>query len=483
MGRGTGTAPHRLRRRASAEREGASVVRRAAHRALLDANLIEPLERRLLLNTDPLDLGPHDLDHIKTGLQTYLQRAETALLPRLTQNIPIIGNRLKDGINFLDDIRNVLTGLPTLPGDAKAQDLINQLAPAFASWNDGAVTITATTNFSSTNPNPATKVDFEFQLAKDLGVRAADGGPIDFDLGLPNLKLDATTNIDLHVQFLLKFKITIDKADAAGPYIDTTPTFGAAQTPEMSFNVTATFPGTEVAAKLGILSIKLKDGGGSELKFGFEADITDPDNKLHVGATSPETPGVTAKMKSDSRAHLDVDARFGFAEGDAFPEILWGVDVNWGFGGATLNNAGPVNSFGSVPTVEFNEVELGLGSYITNFIQPIFDKIAVVLDPVRDVIKLMETRVPVFSDIGPLASIFDDPPNGDGDGDVQFVEIIQKLTDADLGLVRAAAKFYDVLDLIPDGIDPNTRDRPRRVHARRQRRRRRSAQRCRRSSR
>jgi hypothetical protein len=372
---------------------------RAAHRALLDANLIEPLERRLLLNTDPLDLGPRDLDEIKTGLQAYLTRAETALLPRLTQNIPVLGNRLKDGINFLDDIRDALNGLAALPPDAKAQDLINQLTPAFASWNDGPVTITATTNFDTTTPNPATKVDFTFQLAKDLGHVTQTGAPIDFNLGLPNLKLDIDTNVDLHVQFLLNFKITIDKADSAGPYIDTTPTFGAGQAPEMSFDVTAPLPTTEIGAKLGILNLKLLNDGSS-LKFGFEADITDPDNKLHVG-TTPETPGVNAKMKSDARAHLDVNTRFGFTDGDAFPEILWGVDVDWNLGGSTLNSAGAVNSFGSVPTVAFKEVQLGLGSYITNFIQPIFDKIATVLDPVRDIIKLMETRVPVFSDIGP----------------------------------------------------------------------------------
>ena len=241
--------------------------------------------------------------------------ARTALLPKLTQNIPLIGNRLKDGINFLDDIRNTLTGLAALPADADAQDLIDQLTPAFASWNDGAVTITATTNYSGSGS--ATKVDFEFQLAKDLGVRAAEGGPVDFNLGLPNLKLDVETNLDLHVEFLLKFKITIDKNDAAGPYIDTTPTIGAGQTPEMSFDVTATMPGTEIAAKLGILNIKLQDGG-SALNFGFQADITDPDNKLHVG-TTPETPGVTAKMKDDARAHLDVDAQLRLQRGRRLP--------------------------------------------------------------------------------------------------------------------------------------------------------------------
>src|SRR5688500_14513967 len=101
MGRAPRVAP-------VSRRHPAELPRRAAHRTLLDANLTECLERRLLLNTDPLDLGPHDLDHVKTGLQTYLTRVESALLPRLTQNIPFVGNRLRDGINFLDDIRNSL---------------------------------------------------------------------------------------------------------------------------------------------------------------------------------------------------------------------------------------------------------------------------------------------------------------------------------------------------------------------------------------
>ena len=68
----------------------------------------------------------------------------------------------------------------------------------------------------------------------------------------------------------------------------------------------------------------------------------------------------------------------------------------------------------------FNNIQLDLGSFFSKFVTPIVSEIKTVLQPIQPLIDLLNTRMPIFSDIGFLENKFDT----NHDGKVSLLEVI-----------------------------------------------------------
>src|SRR5262249_8590462 len=66
------------------------------------------------------------------------------------------------------------------------------------------------------------------------------------------------------------------------------------------------------------------------------------------------------------------------------------------------------SSFGDTPVVEFNNVHLQLGSYITNLVGPAIEKVQQLTAPVKDFFEYLGKPIPGISDLAKLV--------GDNDG-------------------------------------------------------------------
>ncbi len=104
-------------------------------------------------------------------------------------------------------------------------------------------------------------------------------------------------------------------------------------------------------------------------------------------------PNTVGQNEAKIQLHL-----VGSVGGDLnFPQIETDFTVGWKFGGssATVNST----SFGSAPEVWFKNVEIDPGQAIQSFAKPILERVNAVLAPVRPVIEVLQTPLPIISQL------------------------------------------------------------------------------------
>ena len=387
----------------------------------------------------------NQLGVIIDGLDLLLKTIQDALDAKVFDvSLPLVGTKLQQGAQFIQDIRDhVIAKLKALPNQTR--ELVQQAI--FDSLGPGGMnilTLDPTFNDSNTdgdnNPstNPDTVADFhdvpftltsnsiEFTLVihKTKALVDTSANPINFDIGFPGLGLKASGNVIVETGFNFTLGFGVNKTD--GFFFDTS------APEELSAGINMRIPDLKGAGSLGFLTLEVSDedadsnpnnndpsvtsgpnkydadGDGrlpSHVDASFAINLKDPNNdgKLtfaELGAAGLNFGDIVAATV-DATVDVNLDARVSFAGSAVFPSLRTEFDLNWH---ATGSTDAPAESFGGVtaPTIGFNNVQLDMGSFFSNFVKPILNTIRDVLKPLDPLLNVINARLPVFSDIAPL---------------------------------------------------------------------------------
>ncbi|PAY21344.1 hypothetical protein CKO51_01835 [Rhodopirellula sp. SM50] len=160
----------------------------------------------------------------------------------------------------------------------------------------------------------------------------------------------------------------------------------------------------------------------------FTVDLIDPaldgeaDGKLSFNEiVSVQSFDQVLNIDILAKAALDMHLHAGFGENANFPSIQTGMSVDWEF---------QLGDDVQLPTVQFVNIELGLGEFLSGFAGGMFEQVEKVLAPVRPIVNFLSEELPVVSELtgGPI-TVLDliRMQGGRVARAASFIEAVQKL--------------------------------------------------------
>jgi hypothetical protein len=418
-------------KRSSRGRKNRKGNQRRRQRLLASPHHVEALETRRLLTALP------NSDTITGQLQEYLQQggnvpAEIQYVENnvfsSTSNLPLIGSYIATGqalantvfTNLGNTIKtNVLGGLTGTPTGTAVQNAFSAaLGHSLPSGSVSVALIDTTNTPGSTTPN---QVDINLTFTGNLFSAAVNPS---FDIGLPGLGLKFNGTVNANVAYNVSFGLVVSVAPSTpqGFYINlpTTPVAslvlsvnlsnGASGSGSLGFFQLNATNGTAAGTTqlVGTISLNLSVGGATPT-------ILTPASALSLVANS--------SLSANAEADVHLHAVLSFANASYFPSLASDIDITWSLANASLgaDSSGKIgvssSVFGSKPTIQFNNIALDLGTFFTNFLNPILVKVQAALAPVQPLIKLLGQPAPIFNDLH-LADL-------DGNGTTTVLEVLE----------------------------------------------------------
>jgi len=171
--------------------------------------------------------------------------------------------------------------------------------------------------------------------------------------------------------------------------------------------------------------------------------LTLPD--LGIVATNSEysfTDLFNYEFKGD--ANLGLKAETSIAGNPAFPSFSVDIAADLPLFNYGSQQEADSNDF----DVAFNNIELNLGTFLSDFAQPIIVQVDDIIDPIKPVIKALQADTKLLSELG-LENQFDT----DGKPGISILEIAETLVGSSDPRIKTAIKFARTLDGIVDTID------------------------------
>ena len=255
-----------------------------------------------------------------------------------------------------------------------------------------------------------------FDIAVDQTVNLANID-LDADLGLPGLGIDVDGSADLTFDY--QFDLGFGVNQEFGFFVDTEETNFSAG---VGFGLSDDFQAT---GNLGFLeldfvndadnstatsadfSLALNDLDDGEDLDGNRLTSTELDNADADGLSNLFDPSVSAT------ANLGLNAVTSVQANTAFPSINF--DLAGGFGELTFEDG---ESIADSAAVAFNNVQLDLGSFLTDFAQPVLDNINDIIDPFRPIVDFLNSDTEILNDLS-IADGLDD----NNDGEISVIEL------------------------------------------------------------
>ncbi|MCL5098586.1 MAG: M10 family metallopeptidase C-terminal domain-containing protein [Candidatus Omnitrophica bacterium] len=409
--------------------------------------LVAPDFSKLFDNLQLCDLIASETGPLLDGLDKLLGSIQDGLnAVVLNTRLPLIGDGLAGAANFIQDFRSGL--LKELRDEVKAAGgngltaIENAIKKAF--WNSlgpGGLDLLVNPNTHSAF-DPAqgysqldVKLDCQkglvvnLELKKEIALVDTSGNPIQFDIGVPGFGLAVDGNVNVSVGFDLKFGFGVSPED--GFYFNSS---APASDPELTLFFRVTIPSLHFSGQLLFLQLDVADNADAPSLFDghFAVDLRDPNNDGKLTWAEMTSSGtkfsdiLKAQLAADARVNLDLAASFG--GNTAFPRVLAQFHLTWHFD--IVNGAGS-------PQISFNNVELDLGTFISDFMGPVLKQIQKVTQPIQPIIDLVQARIPILSDLAgqtitllDLAQFFGllEPSTVDFISDVaQVITLINKL--------------------------------------------------------
>ncbi len=345
-------------------------------------------------------------DILVDGLDALLGVIQDGLGSKLSRNMPLVGGQFGKAADFIMEFR---TGLlaefrQTLAEGGDPISLAKQAI--FNALGTPGLDILA-----GVDGSPITNVDqvdiqcvgnavkFNIRLKKAAKLLDTSSNPIDFDIGIPGLGLSVDGNVKIEAGFDLKLKFVVSATD--GFYFDTS------DPEELRLDFNVTIPGLKAKGQLLFLQLDVSDESDGKSLVGetressrftgyFSVDLKDPvgsGNKLTIGDMTSSAFSfdkfIEAKLGAEANLALDLSLSFG---GDTrFPRIVAEFDLKWSWvlGG---DGAGSL-AFG------FHNVSLDIGSFISQFMGPIFKELKEITGPLEPVVDVITAPLPIISDI------------------------------------------------------------------------------------
>ncbi len=125
-----------------------------------------------------------------------------------------------------------------------------------------------------------------------------------------------------------------------------------------------------------------------------------------------------------------------------FPSVSAIFHYDQVFANASTTGAG--NSFGGVPVISFEDVEIDLGGFITGFVGPIVGQIGDVIDPLLPLVHVLTDEIPLLKELGASQTSLIDIA-GTLLGQTKYAGVV-KAVDAILDFVLLVEKVDDFID-------------------------------------
>ncbi|MHC1765336.1 MAG: SdrD B-like domain-containing protein [Verrucomicrobiia bacterium] len=226
---------------------------------------------------------------------------------------------------------------------------------------------------------------------KEEYVIGTTDNPIDFDIGVRGFGLEVDGNVELAIGFDLKLGFGFNRED--GFYFNSS---APADNPELRVYIEARIPELHVGGQLLFLQLDVSDDSEdpSHVSGEFVVDLKDPNRDGKLTFAEMSSSGLEFEDVIDFDLVADIEVNLGLAAsfgGDtAFPRLLAEFHLGWEW---TLDDgAGELR-------IEFTDIYLDLGTYISDFLAPILEKIRSVTEPLQPIIDVVTTPIPVISDL------------------------------------------------------------------------------------
>ena len=370
------------------------------------AAIATPDFSRLFEDLDFCDLIDSHAGVLLDGIDSFLGSVQSGLEAIvLNQNLPLVGDGLANAANFIDSFRNglllELRNRVEAAGGSATTAIEDAIKEAF--WNTlgpGGLDILV-------NPEDASELDesegfsqldvaldcddglvVNLRLRSEIALIDTTSNPIDLDLGVPGFGLEVSGNVQVSIGFDLMFGFGLNKDD--GFY------FNSSHDEELSLFFMASIPGLAAEGQLAFLQLDISDDPDDPSMFDgqFYIDLMDPndDGKLTFAEiTSSGTQFsdlIDAGLEAVADVNLDLSASFG--GNTAFPRIVGEFHLDWMW---DLENGS------SKPQIMFSNLALDLGTFISDFLDPILSEIQKVTEPLQPIIDIATARLPILSDL------------------------------------------------------------------------------------
>ena len=411
-------------------------------------------------------------------------------------DLPLLGNVGSEATSFIDDIATTIVDgmtaqLVVAYGDTRSTgDIIEDYLTATLQVNFTSLIPGATVGTFGLVAIDSNHMEFALVLQ---GVIFHDVWDIDFGGAIPGLGLNVDAQLDVNLTYSMRLAFGVDYSSPLHPefYFDTN---GANDTDpsdddELTLSLSATLANGDVndpqlLAVLGFLQFEVTSYDNSHQKtqddssvnspyqdsrssgiFGsFAIDLKDPGADIANAAWAQDDGRLTKTEFSDSHFSLkdNLAAKFSaVADVDLFARLsadaLAGglpsiqfylhydqtfVDAEIAFNGTTSDQS----TFGGAPTVVIEDLSLNLGSFLSDFITPLFAQIQTYTEPLQPIVDFLKADIPILSDIGFLKDLL----NKDGQGGVDVLDFAGTILGSTkyASIVTAVNAIVELIDLV-----------------------------------
>jgi len=423
---------------------------------------------------DNILLAVDGIDMFLEGVQYLLDTQVFGVL-----SLPLIGDAMSEGAGFIEDVRDDFIAplrnfIETVEDAAKdfseadknlVSKYIYQLLGApgldilqttgnvpsgadFQGYYTGDL-IGLTTNFDKYLDPQDTSVELDqtyIQWNLTMGDTYDFGTDIGFDVGIPGLGLEADGDVSVTIQWDLDLGFGISFQD--GFYLD------VSDSNELTACIEVSLDDSTLAGTLGFLQLSATVNPATDLGVALAIDIGEKDatgadaEKLsftELGRIDLDA-GIAAAANIDLGLDLQLSEDVvGAGAAAGFPSVGADFVLNWGIGTYNFSNCEEstfvsFSNIGNAITdgltlVEFQNITLDLGSYVSDVLGPIVENVQEYTEPIQPLIDFITTPFPVLSDFGL---------------NITPLDLAAAYGQIDPGLIYAIADIITLINSIPD---------------------------------
>ncbi len=352
-----------------------------------------------------------DPSRILDGIDSALGVVQDLMSEELARDIPVIGDKMAAAGNFVRDVRvgfleDLRTKLSSEGGTVPI--LQSSLWDLFGTDGLNIILDKDGNNVVDLNDIDIIWVDrdgvtLSNWVKGDLPPSAADAIQIDMDLGMKLLAADIDIPLDFEVP---GFSLDVDGgftfdlgwawdfgfgiSTSSGFYLKT----NTDDTKEIRVQADAFLQGVNGQPFTAVGSLlffdvtvtdALPDGNRSGASAVLGVDIVgDARGRLPVTKLFSQSPSQTFNVGFDVTSKIDLQAQLEVKDVKAMPKLRANltVDWNWSYGERLME-----------PTIELVNLRLDVGSMINDFLLPISEQIAGILDPFAPFVEMMVTPI------------------------------------------------------------------------------------------
>ena len=381
--------------------------------------------------------------------------------------LPLIGDQLEDvadvietfRTDFVDGLRDAFETVADPDENYVSQqlfELLNSELGILADRNDDGFITVADVGLDTNIDEPGVDPDDVYmQWNLKLGGSVVDAGAgLDFDLGIPGLGFETRGAIAVEVPWELDLGFGVG-VSRGGFYID------LSDTNEFEVAVDVTLPGAGLTGQLAFLQLDADDNGDTHLcaKFGVDvsretpggtidpSDPRHPDHPLHnligmadLGSIVVDA-GIAAEAVVDIGLDLQLNSDLVPGADTVFPKIVGDFFVDWSIGSCVSGELTPFSEIGNameygLNAVEFRDIGVDLGTFISDFVGPIVGQVKDFTEPLQPLIDVFTAPIPVISDLA--------------GSPVTLVDIAGAFGYVEPGLIYAIDDLITLVNSIPD---------------------------------